>query len=488
MASSGGNSTKRLPLSRTRKRLKFERRIRLSLWLLAAPTILVGALLLQAKGVSFVVQSSILVIFILCWWLALSVFMEQIIRPLQTLANVVAALREDDYSFRARGARRDDALGDLAIEINALATMLQSQRVSALEAAALLQRVVDSLETPVLTLDQENILRLLNPAGARVLGLKATKAIGQSAERLGLADLLATPDEGVISLEGLASQNRLKPSRWMVRRTIFRQHGVPQTLVLLSDVSTALREEERQAWQRLIRVLGHEINNSLAPIKSIAGSLRSRLPVLFPSAPEGGVDFERGLRVIEDRSESLNRFVQAYRLVAQLPTPSIRLVALRPLIEHTASLETRLAIDIVAGADINVSVDPDQVGQLLINLMKNAVEAAIGVQEDSSSYSTRLAGSLPAVQVSWTLQKSIAAIAIRDNGPGLTNSSNLFVPFYTTKKNGTGVGLLLARQIAEANGGTVALANRTDIVGCEAIVSLPASVAVEETARIESRA
>jgi two-component system, NtrC family, nitrogen regulation sensor histidine kinase NtrY len=174
--------------------------------------------------------------------------------------------------------------------------------------------------------------------------------------------------------------------------------------------------------------------------------------------------------------------------VAQLPTPSIRLVALRPLIEHTASLETRLAIDIVAGADINVSVDPDQVGQLLINLMKNAVEAAIGVQEDSSSYSTRLAGSLPAVQVSWTLQKSIAAIAIRDNGPGLTNSSNLFVPFYTTKKNGTGVGLLLARQIAEANGGTVALANRTDIVGCEAIVSLPASVAVEETARIESRA
>lgn len=488
MASSGGNSKKRLPLSRTRKRLKFERRIRLWLWLLATPAIVAGALLFQAKGVSFLVQLSILVIFILCWWLALSVLMEQIIRPLQTLANVVAALREDDYSFRARGARRDDALGDLAIEINALATMLQSQRVSALEASALLQRVVDSLETPVLTLDQENILRLLNPAGARVLGLKATKAIGQSAELLGLADLLATPDEGVISLEGLTSQNRLKPSRWMVRRTIFRQHGIPQTLVLLSDVSTALREEERQAWQRLIRVLGHEINNSLAPIKSIAGSLRSRLSGLFPSTLDGGTDFERGLRVIEDRSESLNRFVQAYRLVAQLPTPSIRLVPLRPLIEHVASLETRLAIDVVAGADVNVSVDPDQVGQLLINLLKNAVEAAIGAQEDSSSYASRSAGFPPVVQVSWTLRQSIAAIAIRDNGPGLTNSSNLFVPFYTTKKNGTGVGLLLARQIAEANGGTVVLSNRTDAVGCEALVNLPASAVVEETVRIESRA
>jgi two-component system nitrogen regulation sensor histidine kinase NtrY len=227
------------------------------------------------------VRITVLVIAALALLLLSSLLIEEVVRPLQTLANVVSALREDDYSFRARGSRRTDALGELAAEINALADMLQSRRLGELEASALLGRVIASMDAPVLAFDQDRRLRLLNPTAERVLALDAKQVMGRRAEALHLAHLLDKPDESVLTLEGFGGGGRpsgsgpernagRSPGRWMVRRSIFRQRGVPHTLLLLSDVSSALRDEERMAWQRLIRVLGHEISNSLAPIKSIA--------------------------------------------------------------------------------------------------------------------------------------------------------------------------------------------------------------------------
>ncbi len=470
-SSTGGTPIKRLPLAGSKKRTRFERRIYIRFWLLSLPALIIGLVFLWTEKVSPSIQLTLVGGYLICWLIATASLMDQIVRPLQTLANVIAALREDDFSFRARGARRDDALGDLALEINALAGMLQAQRSSALEATALLQRVVESLETPVLTFDPDGTLRLINPAGTRVLRLDPSKAIGHTAAELNLGDLLAVQNESVIALESAAQHSKGVPSRWMVRRTTFRQRGVPHTLLLLSDVSSALREEERQAWQRLIRVLGHEINNSLAPIKSIAGSLRLRLPLSLKRA-EDQPDFEHGLVVIENRAESLNRFVQAYRQLAQLPSPLIRRVPVKPLMERVILLESRLRIEVISGPDTAISVDSDQVEQLLINLVKNAVEAAIDMNEAAQATKGD-AGFQPHVELGWSVDGAVATIAIRDNGPGLMNPSNLFVPFYTTKRNGTGVGLVLARQIAEAHGGSVILRNRLDTVGCEALVRLP---------------
>jgi len=457
---------------KTGRQFSFETRVRIYCLALGLPTIGLTIALLWQDSLN--AKATVIGGVILALLLLSSLLMEEVVRPLQTLANVVASLREEDYSFRARGSHREDSLGELSTEINALADMLQSQRLGELEATALLRRVIAAMDAPVLAFDQGRRLRLLNPAAERVLVLATERDLGRRAEQLELAHVLDAPDEGVITLEvssPIAPSASRKPGRWMVRRSSFRQRGVPHTLVLLSDVSTALREEERMAWQRLIRVLGHEISNSLAPIKSIAGSLLARLPSESASA-NGASDFARGLTIIEGRAESLNRFVQAYRQLAQLPPPHMRSVPLRPLLERVVALETRLDVKLADLPNLELTADPDQLEQLLINLVKNAVEAVLSAREEAGLAMAQH-GTRPAVTLSARGLPDAVALLVEDNGIGLTNTSNLFVPFYTTKKNGSGVGLALVRQIAEAHGGTVSLRNREDAPGCVAEVRLP---------------
>jgi two-component system nitrogen regulation sensor histidine kinase NtrY len=451
---------KRIPLGASGRRLSFERRLRLWLYLLGLPTLLLSWILLWQHSVDIPIQCIVMSALVAGWALAVSLVTEQITRPMQTLANVVASLREDDYSFRARGGQRNDALGDLALEINALASMLQGQRAGSLEAMALVERVMSSMQSPVLAFDPHGTLKLLNQAGERAFGLRGQTALGRSAEKLSLEYLLDASDDDLISIGGAQ-----QASRWVVKRTSFRLRGVPHTLLVLSDVSAALREEERVAWERLIRVLGHEINNSLTPIKSIAGSLRARLASLHG---ESDGDFETGLEVIENRAESLNRFLQAYRQLMGLPAPKLEAVSLAALIERVARLETRICVNITSTEDLTLMVDADHIQQALINLVRNAAEAALS--PDASGEDA------PQVQIGWESVGGEVVIAIFDNGPGLTNAGNLFVPFYTTKPSGTGIGLVLAQQIAQAHRGSVQLANRTDgETGCRAELRIPLS-------------
>src|SRR5579872_6773390 len=335
-----GSSASRPPSSRPKKRarLLYENRISLYSFLVALPGLLVSGILVWTQPWTIGSRLALIGAELFIWWLLALALQEQTTRPLQTLANVIGSLREEDFSFRARNATPDDALGELSLEVNALADSLSGQKVRAVEATALLQRVVDEIDAPLFAFDPASQLRLVNPAGEHLLRKTQARMLGHSAAELNLQPCLTAENESLVELNLNDSQ-----ARWLLRRSSFRQHGVPHTLVVLSDVSRALREEERRAWQRLIRVLGHELSNSLAPIKSIAGSLSSRVSGTNID-PEIRSDLHRGLDIIESRAGSLQRFLEAYRRLAQMPAPKLQDVPLAPLIARVAGLETRLKV------------------------------------------------------------------------------------------------------------------------------------------------
>jgi two-component system, NtrC family, nitrogen regulation sensor histidine kinase NtrY len=475
MGFSPGASGSFKPKKLKRHRAPFERRVNRFAFFLVAPALIVSGILiwqqpwtLGSKLLLFGAES------FACFLIGLALH-DHVVRPLQTLANVVGALRDEDYSFRARLAVPNDALGELSLEVNALADLLAQHRTGAIEAAALLQRVVEEVEIPIFAFDPAGKLRLLNSAGEKLLQQPSILLLGKTATELRLDNSLSCENETLIQLQFGTG------ARWFVRRSAFRQQGVPHTLVVLSDVSRALREEERRAWQGLIRVMGHELNNSLAPIKSIAGSLNARLSGIDLGTEERE-DFERGLGIIESRAASLNRFLQAYRQLAQMPPPALKKCSVSAVARRITAMEPRVRVALVPGPDINLMADPDQLEQMLINLLRNAADAVLESAElaENPNGSKRPVGE-PKIELTWKLNGREIVLTIDDNGPGLMNPSNVFVPFYTTKPSGSGIGLVLSRQIAEAHGGSLELSNRTDQRGCRVTITLPLKATVEFT-------
>jgi nitrogen fixation/metabolism regulation signal transduction histidine kinase len=393
------------------------------------------------------------VIVVGAWIATAAAVRARVVRPLQTLANLIAALREGDYSIHARAADLDDPLGLAFAEVNALREPLRAQRLGAVEAAALLQRVMEEIDVAVFAVDEGGALRLVNRAGQRLLERPADLLLGRSADSLGLHACLTGEPRRVLDAPFLPAGGR-----WELRRSTFRQGGVPMQLIVLTDLRQALREEERQAWQRLVRVLSHEINNSLAPIQSIAGSLRALIG-RAPRPADADEDLERGLGVIGTRAESLSRFMRSYARMARLPAPALGPVDVGAWVDRIAQLEKRLPIRVRPGPAVTLAADGDQLDQLLINLVSNAVDAA--------------AETGGGVEIGWEQQNGALDLRVVDDGPGLPATANLFTPFFTTKRSGTGIGLVLSRQIAEAHGGTLTLEDREDARGCVARLRLP---------------
>ena len=417
------------------------------------PAILVSSWLLWTGDYPLRTQLTFTLIPVGAWLIGALLLRERVARPLQTISNLLAALREGDYSIRARGASPDDALGLALLEVNALSETLRGQRLRELEATALLRRVMEEIDVAVFAFDGERRLRLVNRGGERLLGQRAERLIGKGSAALGLNQWLdgESPQSFDATFPGGAG-------RWEARSGTFRQEGLPHQLLVISDLSRILRAEERLAWQRLVRVLGHEINNSLAPIKSIAGSLRS-LAARERRPSDWEHDLRSGLEVIEGRSEALGRFMGAYARLARLPQPRLGPLDVVAWVRRVVALETRLEVAVAGGPAVTVLADGDQLDQLLINLVRNAVDAAL---ETGGR-----------VEVAWRTTSGGLEVLVTDEGPGLPDPGNLFVPFFTTKSSGSGIGLVLSRQIAEAHGGSLSLEPREGHRGARACLRLP---------------
>jgi two-component system, NtrC family, nitrogen regulation sensor histidine kinase NtrY len=440
------------PARRRRRWLTHTRRVLLIALGALVPAVVVAVAFSVAAPITPRLRWTLAAGIVLAAWAMLAALAESVSRPLQTLGNLIGALREEDFSFRARTDGSQDPLNLAFVELNALAATLREERLGALEASALLRKVLAEIDVAVLAFDSERKLRLTNRAGERLLGMPSERLIGLGAGELGLSDVLVAGAPRVVDLALPTVAGRFE-----VRHGTVRQGGRPVDLLVLSDLSRALREEERQAWQRLIRVLGHELNNSLTPIRSVTSSLEDLLSRDARPA-DWEDDLRRGLALVGARAAALSRFMDGYARLARLPPPERTAVSVGDLVRRAVRLETRVRVDLREGPAVEVEADADQIEQALINLLRNAADASL---ETGGG-----------VRVGWEASERAVAISVEDEGHGLPPRANLFVPFFTTKPQGSGIGLVLSRQIAEGHGGSLVLENRDDGPGCVARLRL----------------
>jgi len=376
---------------------------------------------------------------------------------LRTISNLLGALCEGDYSMRLRGASRDDAMGELVWEANRLARFLQGQRFDVVESTALLQKILAEIDVALFGFGSTGVLQWVNDSGRQLLKLNEEKIIGSHAKEFGLDLCLRGPTPRIVdlSLPGGAG-------RWELRRATYREKGLSHQLVFLSDMTRTLHEEERQAWRRLIQILRHEINNSLTPIQSVAQSLQKCLKQK-PRSKGWQEDVREGLEIIAERSEVLGGFIASYSRLTRLPEPTFDEMKVETWIRRAVGLETRLPVEIIRGPELMIQADHSQLDQLLINIVSNSVEASLEAGRQTGKH----------VVITWKIAGSFLEVWVDDDGSGLDTATDPFVPFFTTKPQGSGIGLALSRQIAEAHGGYLTLISHPDRPGCRALLRLP---------------
>ncbi|KGJ88034.1 sensor histidine kinase [Thalassotalea sp. ND16A] len=434
-------------------RVKFE--TQLLKYLLIATGVPVALLLLvlwyyQASTNLFMLI--LLTLFCITGYCAITMY-HKITFQFRTLSNLLEGMSHGDYSLRGRRHSRDDALGELVDQINNLANTLTEQRFSAMEGQHLLKKVIQHINVAIIAVDEQQQLALLNPAAEQLLNVSSEQMLGKPLANIDAQSLLTISQQQVMELT-FAN----KKGQFQVIRDNYRDHGHQHDLFFITDVNHLLREQERQAWQNLIRVLSHEINNSLTPISSFASTI-SRLAKKQDLSSDFADNLQQSLTIIGERSSSLKQFIDSYRQLTHLPKPQKQNTNLLALLTKVVAIFKQCNIELDISDDITLALDPVQIEQVLINVIKNADEA---MQTCPGN-----------ISICASTDEHNAILTIADQGIGIASSHNLFTPFYTTKKQGSGIGLVLSRQIIEAHNGFLSMANRNSERGCQITIQLP---------------
>lgn len=375
----------------------------------------------------------------------------ELLRHTRTLSNLVEAIRRQDHSLKGAGARESGELGELYRQINGLTHDLKLSRQTEQELLGVLEKVVGQINVAIFVFDSQDRIRLANePAGA-LLKSSASELAGVKLADTVLAQLPVAPEPKLVDFRFPGGEGR-----WQIRERRYRHQGRESRIVFIADLKQVLADEETAAWQRLIRVISHEVNNSLTPITSLCQTLAGILEM-----PGGAhdADVREGLNAIAERARGLQDFISAYARLARLPEPDKTLFPAADLAGNLRRIFDAQALEILPFPDVMIYGDPVHLEQALINLIKNGLEA-----------NPRGA---PAVRLSCESHDDRCEFHVRDHGPGVGNPDNLFVPFYTTKAQGAGIGLVLCRQIAARHHGQVSLENRVDGSGAIAKLILP---------------
>ncbi|NQZ79942.1 MAG: GHKL domain-containing protein [Colwellia sp.] len=438
-----------------KKRIKFEHQL-LKYLLVATlvPALLLLYTLWHYQASTNLMALIFLFLFCLIGYCASTLF-QKITYQFRTLSNLLEGMAHGDYSLRGRRYGVDDSLGQLVGQINGLAETLIEQRFTAHESQLLVSKVIQHIDVAIIAVDENKHLALLNPAAEKLLNVESAKVLHQPLDHIAQR-LLTTTTEQVVELNFAKGKRKFQ-----VIRDQYREHGQQHELFFVTDVNVLLRDHERQAWQNLIRVLSHEINNSLAPIASLANTLQT-----LASKQELNSNFSQhlaeGLEIITERAQSLKIFINSYRQLTHLPEPKKVAIHLQTLFDKIIPLFNKRKIAVDCQHQQLIFVDPVQFEQVLINLLKNADEA--------------MADGSKSILIKVNREADSITVNIIDSGVGIKNTDNLFTPFYTTKKQGSGIGLVLCRQIIEAHQGDLSLENRSDQQGCIVKIELPIAI------------
>lgn len=435
------------------RKVSSEQRLFLTVLLSAVPVIGLLVIIFLNIQPTFTFKL-VLTAFCALWLIALAASIrETFVYHLRTLSNLIEAIRTEDYSMRSSRIRDPGELAELYHQIATLTDQLKRVREDEFELSNLLERIINQINVAIVACDSEGNVRLANRLAKKLLEEPTQLITGKA-----LSD---TPLRQVLSEDGSRLIDHDFPGasgRWQINQQQYRHHGKPGKIIFITDLKQVLSEEEVNAWQRLIRVIAHEVNNSLTPINSICQTLDSYLSQM--EVTENTENLREGLGVIEDRAKGLRDFISVYARIAKLPEPHKINFSVKNLLQKVGHFFSSEPVDVAEEVvDITLFGDPVHIEQILINLIKNALEASSKSEHD--------------VKVSCRKQGAIVEFLVIDSGSGISNPANLFVPFYTTKDKGAGIGLTLARQMAAKHRGQLILENRSDGDGAIAKLQIP---------------